>query len=186
MLQKIKKIASNLWWLLVVSSIASIIFGTVALLMPGLTIALLVEMFAGLILIIGIVQIIHGFAFVGMDKSVWITLSLGILLSAMGTYLILHPVISIVAFVVVATWILLVDGIMKIIIGMLSLNHKASWIFSGILGIIAGIVIFIYPGAGTLAFVWVLGAYALINGIIMLSRAIAVRIAYREITNGMQ
>lgn len=186
MLQKIKRIINNLWWLLVVSSIASIIFGTVALLMPGMTIALIVGMFAVLLLVIGMVQFIQGFALISIDKSGWISLILGAFLSIFGIYLIIHPIVSLVTFIVFVGWVLIINGMMEIVFGVVKLGKKASWIFSGILGVIAGIIIWVYPASGTLAFVWVLGAYALINGIIMLSRAFAMRIAYKTIVDEMK
>jgi uncharacterized membrane protein HdeD (DUF308 family) len=47
-------------------------------------------------------------------------------------------------------------------------GNKALRFISGILGIIAGLAIMVYPVKGGLAFLWVVGVYALVMGPILI------------------
>jgi uncharacterized membrane protein HdeD (DUF308 family) len=47
--------------------------------------------------------------------------------------------------------------------------------FIGILSVVFGIVVFLYPGAGALALVWMIGTYALITGALLLVFAMGAR-----------
>jgi uncharacterized membrane protein HdeD (DUF308 family) len=52
----------------------------------------------------------------------------------------------------------------------------------GILGIVAGIIVLRYPIAGGLAYVWVLGLYALVAGSIYIALAIMTKGITGDIT----
>jgi uncharacterized membrane protein HdeD (DUF308 family) len=50
-------------------------------------------------------------------------------------------------------------------------------ILSGVVSIIFGILLIVFPGPGTLSLVWLIGAYALFLGILMLALAFRLRSA---------
>lgn len=109
----------------------------------------------------------------------WLTLIGGILALVIGAVLLWAP-----AKTQVNTWLLLVEllGIYWLISGILDLVHMftdhTAWawkLFMGIVGIVAGSYILMYPIASALAlpkiFVLVLGIWGLFQGMILLAMA---------------
>lgn len=181
MLRESSEYGGGLWWLLVIASIVSILFGVATLFMPGLTLVTLIVMFAAFILAHGIIELVHGFSAMKEDKLWWVQALLGALLLCAGVYLAKHPAITAVTFVVFAGWVLLAWGLYQIATGLFIARNKMRWIFPGILGVIGGVAIWIYPVRGALAFTWVLGLYALLSGVLTLSSAFTARAIRKKI-----
>jgi uncharacterized membrane protein HdeD (DUF308 family) len=185
MLKDLKEGATSMWWLLVITSVASIVFGIATLFMPGVTLVSLIVLFALYLLVNGIVELIYGFNAVERDELWWLSTLIGVALIGVSVYLVKNPAINASVFVLMLGWILVIRGVYDITIGTFFAEHKVSWIISGILGIVTGIMIWVYPVSGSLAFVWVLGLYALINGAIVLSSALTVRSTYKKIMKSL-
>ena len=109
----------------------------------------------------------------------WLTLMAGVLAMIVGAILLWSP-----AKTKVDTWVLLIAilGLYWVIMGVLELvgmfqDHSAwGWkLFVGVISVIAGGYILIYPIASALVlpsvFVWVLGFWGLVQGIILLIQA---------------
>ena len=56
------------------------------------------------------------------------------------------------------------------------------WIITGLLGIVAAIALIVYPLPGTLAFVWVIGLYALVHGVVNIGYAFQIRKEVKVLT----
>jgi uncharacterized membrane protein HdeD (DUF308 family) len=184
---RVEEYVHDLWWLFVLSGIATITFGILALFLPGLTLALLVVIFAIYAIVIGVIELVHGFASIGKRSSWWFTLLVGLVMLGVGVYLIRHPETAIGTFIVLIGAVLLVRGIFDLIVAAFFVKRNESrwlWVISGVLGILAGIFLWSNPASGGIAFVWVLGLYALIVGSISLAYAFSVRNSYQEIEAG--
>lgn len=182
-LSELKGFVSNLWWLLVISGIASILFGIITLFMPGLTLAMLITLVTGYLMLLGLIELVYGFSTIGKDKSWMVSVLLGAALLGISVYLILHPGINAIMFVAMIGGILVARGISAIFAGTLLKSNRVLAIISGILSIVAGIIIWVYPGIGSLAFTWVLGLYALIDGTLIVSSALTMRSSYHDLAN---
>ena len=105
----------------------------------------------------------------------------GILEIGVGVYAFNNPLINISALTLLIGFTFIVRGIFETIAAFEDIyghSHKVLLAIGGILGIIAGILVLRYPVAGSLAFTWVLGVYALIAGSIF----IALSMTIKEIT----
>jgi uncharacterized membrane protein HdeD (DUF308 family) len=183
MKETIKEHFGGLWWLSLITGIASIIFGIATLVLPGVTLISLIVMFAAFILALGVVEIVRGFSSTHIDKTWWLSVLLGILLTIVGVYLAKNPGLSVAAFISTVIFVLITKGLCEIAIGIILPVFKVYHIISGILDLLTGIIVIVYPFTGTLALTWALGLYALIEGIVVMINSIVVFATYKEVTS---
>jgi len=181
MLKELKDSAKHMWWLVVVASVASILFGIATLFMPGVTLVTLIVLFAVFLMVNGIIELVYGFSSINEDSYWWVSALVGLILLGASIYLAKNPGITAAVFILTVGWVLIARGVYDIAVGIFQARSKALWIISGIFSAAAGIIIWVYPVSGGLAFAWVLGLYALINGALVFSSALATRTAFKQI-----
>ncbi len=163
----LEKISRN-WWLYAVRGVVAIIFGVVALIWPGQALQALVLVFGAYALVDGIFAIFAGIASYRYFDRWWAVLLEGVAGVVIGLLTFLWP--SITAFVLlyfIAGWAL-ITGIFEIVAAIqLRSVIKDEWmlILGGLLSIVFGVLLFVFPGAGALSVVWLIGIYAVIFGI---------------------
>lgn len=159
------------WWTFIVRGIIAIIFGIVAFFAPVVGAAFLVGLFAAWAIIDGITALIGGWQRRERDGDWWLNLIEGIAGLAAGVLALIFPVLAAgVLVILIAAWAV-VTGIFEIIaaIGLRKQIDNEIWLgLAGLASIIFGVIAFLFPGAGVLAIVWVMAAYAIIFGIFML------------------
>lgn len=114
-----------------------------------------------------------------MAKKWWVLLLRGILLLVIGILSFTNPLV----WITFAGAYMLIDGIGLLWAGFgPQPTGQSRWplLLVGILGIIAGLIVLINPVIGGLSLVWVIGAWAIITGILEIVSAIALR---QEIDN---
>jgi len=174
----VKEYVDNLWWLFVLQGIVTVVFGVIALFFPGLTLASLLLLFAVYAVVVGVVELVHGFRDIGRRGSWWFSLLVGVVLVGFGVYLVDHPSITLSAFLAVLGSLLLLRGVADLFVAAFYTDdndHRWLWAIGGILGVVAGIWVWRSPVASGLAFVWVLGLYAVLAGSVTLAYASRVR-----------
>lgn len=169
---------SRNWWLLLLRGVVSILFGIAAFAWPGLTVLALALLFGAYALADGVLSLIAAVS--GSDRSApawWLAL-VGVLGIAAGVIAFLWPGITAFALVVmIGVWALMI-GIFEII-GAIRLRHEIDdewWLIAaGILSVLFGIAVLLSPGAGALAIVWVIAAYAVLAGVLMIAFSFRLR-----------
>lgn len=114
-----------------------------------------------------------------MAKKWWVLLLRGILLLVIGILSFTNPLV----WITFAGAYMLIDGIGLLWAGFgPQPTGQSRWplLLVGILGIIAGLIVLINPVIGGLSLIWVIGAWAIITGILEIVSAIALR---QEIDN---
>lgn len=161
---------SEMWWLGLIQGVLAVFFGIIAVFWPGLTLATLVYLFSSFVLLWGVIEIIHGLMSIKRRSTWWLTLLFGVISLGVGLYLMRHPGLSFAAFIVIISLTLIVRGLLDIL-GMFldtrTASHRALMAIVGLAAIIAGIILLLQPVSGGVAFVWVLGLYAIIFGLIV-------------------
>lgn len=179
---------SNHWWVLTVRGIAAILFGLAAVFWPGLTLVTLVYLFSALILVYGIVDIVEGLLNVGREGIGWIlTLVLGFLQVGVGVYLLRHTTLAFATLVLLIGLILVVRGVFEVVMAFFgdeSATGRMLLIIGGVVSGLAGIVVLRQPAAAGVAFVWVLGVFALITGPMLIAMSIDTKNELKILTNG--
>jgi uncharacterized membrane protein HdeD (DUF308 family) len=175
-----ERLAAN-WWLLTLRGIAGIIFGILALVVPGITLFALVLLYGAYAFADGVFALAA--AIRKRQHARWGALALqGLLGIAVGILTLVWPGITAIALLaVIAAWAFL-TGFMEIAAAIrLRKEMKGEWvmILSGIASVVAGIILVARPGIGALAVVTVIGIYAIVGGALMLWLSLKARSALR-------
>lgn len=158
------------WWVLILRGFAAILFGFAALIWPGITLGVLVLLVALIVGVLGVADIITGVRW--LIKTKWngfMWLVLGFLEIGVAVFFLrrIGTGIAVLTFVLLLSLALIVRGLVSLVEAFdRKVATATRWlsIIMGLLAIVAGVVITVYPDRATLAFVWVLGLYALIIG----------------------
>jgi uncharacterized membrane protein HdeD (DUF308 family) len=161
------------WWLLLIRGILAILFGLMAFAWPALTLVTLVLLYGAYAFVDGLTAI-----WVGGKSRAWGVLLFGILGVIVGVYTFFFPGVTAVALLyLIAIWAFL-RGIFEIVMAIQlrkEISYEWALIVSGLISIIFGIVLVANPGSGALALVMVIGAFALLFGVMMVVFAFRVR-----------
>ena len=149
------RIAQAMKGTLITTSIIGIILGIVALVWPGATMLTVAILFGSYLVVAGIFRISAAITadFLGTGVR-WLLGILGALVVVAGILCLSNPFQSLVvlAFVIGFGWIF--DGIVDITAGATGATRGPRWlaIVSGVISIVAGIVVFVLPGLAITTF----------------------------------
>lgn len=157
------------WWAFVVRGVLAVLFGLAALVWPDVTLVALVALFGAYALVEGIFAVVFGFT--GRDTVRWWTVLWGLVSVAAGVVVFLWPGIGALALIyVIAAWAV-VTGATEIAAAIAlrkEITNEWALVLAGIMSIIVGGILAIFPGAGAISLVWLIGAYAVVFGILLL------------------
>jgi uncharacterized membrane protein HdeD (DUF308 family) len=167
------------WWVLTIQGIAAILFGIAAVFWPGLSLVTFIYLFGLYMLVAGVLSMLHGLFAIGR-RSTWIlTLLLGLLELGLGVYLLRHPGVSFSVLIILVGSAFVVYGVLEAVVALADKDRTATSrmlaIIAGVIGVLAGIVMFFQPAAAGVAFVWVAGLFALINGPLWIALSLDVK-----------
>ena len=162
--------------LMVFEGIASILFGVSAIFWPGLTIRTLLYLFASFVLVVGLINMMSGIFSIKTSPSSWyLKVLVGALELGVGVYLLRHPAVTFATFILLIGFSLIVNGLFRIVISLsekLPQTLKTMLLVAGLLSLIVGVVVLFQPVSSGVAFVWLLGLYALLSGPVILAAAL--------------
>jgi uncharacterized membrane protein HdeD (DUF308 family) len=163
---------SQLRWHAAVRGILAIIFGILLLVWPGMSLLVLVYLFGAFALVSGFFAVVAAFQLHRDHFLMWSLLLEGLVGIAIGLITFFWPgITSLVLLVLIAIWAIAI-GIGEIAAAFSSdASAGERWMtgIAGALSIVFGILLFRQPGAGLLAIVWIIGFYAIIWGIVLIS-----------------
>jgi uncharacterized membrane protein HdeD (DUF308 family) len=166
------------WWLLLLRGIAAIAFGILAFIWPGVTLLTLVILYGAFALIDGILALAAAFAGRGETVPRWWLVLTGLLGIAVGLLTFFWPgITALVLILFIGVWAV-VRGIMEIVAAIqLRREIEGEWflILLGVLSVLFGLGVLVFPGAGALALIWVIAVYAVAIGIVEIMLALRLR-----------
>lgn len=165
------------WWLVALRGVLALIFGLIAIVLPGVTITALVLLFAAYMLVDGVFAIIAGVRAAQRHERWGLLIFEGVIDFIAGAIAIIWPLITVVVFVyLLAAWAIVTGALAFSAALRLELEH-GRWLLAlgGILSFIWGFLLLFWPIAGAVALTWWLGAYALVFGVTMLILAFRLR-----------
>lgn len=178
----VETLARN-WWLVGLRGVAGLLFGLLTLLNPAITLAVLLLFFGAYALADGVFTTI---AAIARRRNVprwgWLVVS-GILGILIGVLTFLMPGVTALALLyIIASWAI-IRGIAEIVAAIqLRKMITGEWllILAGVLSVLFGFLLIIFPGAGALTVVLWIGAFAAVFGILMIGLAFRLRRWNRE------
>lgn len=172
------------WWVLALRGVLAIVFGVLAALMPGITLFALVLLFGSYAIVDGGFAVVAAIRRQGTDGPSWALLLEGVIGIAAGVVTFVFPGLSALALVyLIGAWAI-VTGVLEIFAAVrLRRQIQGEWwlVATGVLSIIFGGLILVRPGAGALALVLWIGAYAIVFGILLLALAFRLRSLHHDV-----
>jgi uncharacterized membrane protein HdeD (DUF308 family) len=166
------------WWALLIRGIAAVVFGVLAFAWPGATIVAIVILFGAYALVDGIFAIVAAVRAEQSHERWWPFLLEGIVGIAIALITYFEPHVTAFAlYYTIAAWAFL-TGILQIAAAIQLRKQIANelWlILGGILSLLFSVLMVWQPLTGAVAIIWVIGAYAIMFGIVMIGLSLRLR-----------
>jgi uncharacterized membrane protein HdeD (DUF308 family) len=166
------------WWALLIRGIAAVIFGILAFAWPGATIVAIIILFGAYAFVDGVFAIVAAVRAAQAHERWWPFLVEGIVGIAIAAITYFEPHVTAFAlYFTIAAWAFL-TGILEIVAAIQLRKQVANelWLLlGGILSLLFGALMVWNPLTGAVAIVWVIGAYAVMFGITMISLSLRLR-----------
>lgn len=111
----------------------------------------------------------------------WVVALRGVLAILFGIVAFVAPVATMLALVLFFAAYCLVDGILGVVLAVRGARKGERWgwfLLNGLLGIAIGVMAALWPGITVLAFVFLIAAWALLSGGLMLGAAISLKVSH--------
>src|SRR5437762_2580952 len=157
------------WWVPVIRGIAAIVFGIIAFVYPGLTVATLVLFFGAWVLIDGLFRVVGAIGHRASDPDWGWHIVIGIVGIIVGLLTFHAPQITALALIIyIAAWALMIGATEIATAIKLRREIKGEWflILMGLLSIAFAALLLWNPLAGAAALIWIIAWYAVIFGVL--------------------
>jgi uncharacterized membrane protein HdeD (DUF308 family) len=166
-------VISGPWWSWLLRGVAAIAFGVLAIAWPGITFLVFVAMFAAYALIDGVLHLTSAFR-AQRGRPRWLLALQGLLGIGVAVLTFLWPGITALALLfLIGAWAI-VGGAMRIALAIqLRKVIAGEWLLglSGVMSIIFGVLVYLVPVAGVVGVAFLVGFYAIVFGVVMVSLA---------------
>lgn len=166
------------WWMLMIRGLVAVFFGMLALFLPGITLLTLIMLFAIYVFADGAINLVTAVQNRDTYQRWWITMLQGGLSMLVGVLTVLWPGLTGLALLyVIALWAL-ITGVFEVIAAYeLRKEIDNEWILalSGILSVVFGLMLLLFPFSGVLAVVWIIAIYAILFGVMQISLGFRLR-----------
>ena len=159
----LRHIVAQHWWVMLLRGIIAILFGVIAFLWPGLTLA-------SLVLLVGVAFLSDGIASVaaGLRGRFWQSTLIGVVSILAGLATFFSPGLTAMALLYVIAFWAIIRGVFEIMAAIefrKVIEGEVLLGLAGLLSIAFGVFSLFNPGAGALSIVWMLATYAVLLGV---------------------
>lgn len=175
------------WAWILAFGIITALAGLAAVFWPGATLVAIAIIFAVQLIVAGVFRFVVAFAVPG--ESGWLKALMAVLAVIsfiLGIYLLGHLALSLLVMAIVLGVYWMAHGIVELFLafGHPELAGRGWLIASGILGIVAGAILVLFPGISLFTLTLVLGAWLVVFGAVLIGRALHLRSATRAVPTG--
>ena len=160
------------WWVIGLRGLAAILFGVLAFVWPGMTLAVLVLLFGAYALVDGVLTLVAAFRGGVQHRIVMVVEGVVSVLAGLAAF-VWPGLTALVLLYIIAFWAI-VTGVLEIVAAIRvrrAISNELGLVIGGVLSVVFGVVLLIAPGAGALAVIFLIGAYAVVFGIALLGLA---------------
>ncbi len=165
------------WWAVAIRGALAILFGLIALFLPGPTMLSLALLFALYAFVDGVFAIVSAVRAAEAGRR-WGVLALeGLVDIAVAVVAVLWPGLTVIAFVlIVAAWAILTGALELTAAFRLGTEDGRWWlVLGGLASLVYGVLLIGAPMIGAVVLTWWLGAYALVFGVALVVLAFKLR-----------
>jgi uncharacterized membrane protein HdeD (DUF308 family) len=162
------------WWAYGLRGAVAISFGVLALMWPGLTLVGLAALFAAFALIAGVVSMAAAIRHRQAGGDWGLVFLIGAVSLGAGIVAVDHPTFTVTALVLLMGVSAIVTGALDIAFAVRLrrvIEGECLLIVEGLLSIIFGVLLVLFPAAGALALAWLIAFYAILTGMLLLALA---------------
>jgi uncharacterized membrane protein HdeD (DUF308 family) len=160
------------WWTFILRGVLAIAFGVVAFVSPPATIAALVLLFGAWALVDGVFHIAGAVQERARTRSFWLAVLEGVVSIIAGVLALAFPDFAALSLLLIISAWAIVTGVVEVMMAI-RLREQITgelWLaIAGILSIVFGVLLFLYPTSGAITIIWIIGAYAIVFGIAMIA-----------------
>jgi uncharacterized membrane protein HdeD (DUF308 family) len=171
------------WWMVVIRGIAAILFGILLFGMPGIGLLTVITLYGAYAIVDGVLSLTAA-ARAGRAGASWgWMLFEGLVSIAAGVIAFLWPGMTALILLIVIAVRALVNGVMEIAAAISlrkELQHEWLLGLSGVVTIVFGLLLLRSPTAGALAVLWLIGAYAIAFGVLLIGLGLRLQRWTRE------
>jgi uncharacterized membrane protein HdeD (DUF308 family) len=168
------------WWTFVLRGIVAILFGLLCFILPGMALLTLVFMFGFYAIVDGVFAMIAAFHWANAPthRHWWVLLLSGFCSIIAGGIALFMPGLTAIALLYLISAWAIVSGVFALIAAIrLRQQIRGEWVYvvSGLLSVIFGALVALFPGAGALALIIWIGAYAVVLGVLLITLGVKLR-----------
>ncbi|MGX8272207.1 HdeD family acid-resistance protein [Brevundimonas diminuta] len=173
----VKSALHRSWWLLLLRGIAAVAFGVLTFVWPQISLLTLILVYGVYALIDGVLALIAAIRGGGFAPRWWLALGGVVSILAAVVAFAWPGLTALVLVYLIGFWSIL-RGVLEII-GAIRLRNEIAneWTLgvAGALSVIFGLILVFMPGAGALGLLWLIAAWAVLFGLLLIWVAFKVR-----------
>ncbi len=154
------------WWLVVLRGLAALAFGLIAIFWPGISLAALIMLFGAYALLDGAITLALALRLPQSDPGRGILMLTGLASLLVGLISVLWPQVTVTLLIyILAAWLVLF-GLIAIAHSLQMKKQVPGWPLSrgGLVLLVLGLLLLLFPNAVAVAATWVVGLVALLIG----------------------
>jgi uncharacterized membrane protein HdeD (DUF308 family) len=169
---------ARVWGWVMVRGLAAVVFGVLAFVSPQSTLALLTLFWGAWVLTDGVMALMAAWRMRSGNRPLWPLVLVGLIGIVAGVVTFLWPGLTALSLLMlIAAWSILM-GVLQIAaaVRLRQVIAHEWWLgLSGLISVLFGAFMMIDPSAGAVAVAWMIGAYAIVFGLMLLLLSLRLR-----------
>jgi uncharacterized membrane protein HdeD (DUF308 family) len=173
----LEELRSNWGWI-ALRGVFAVLFGLMALLWPAITLTALILLWGAFQLTDGVVSLVTGVRVHDGSKPFLPIALVGVVGIAVGLVTLFWPALTTFALLMVIGSCALLTGILQVVAAIrLREEIEDEWLlaFGGVVSMLFGLVMIVQPGPAAVGLVWMIGAYAIFFGLLLITLGLRLR-----------
>ena len=171
------RLARN-WWLFLLRGVLAVVFGIIALSFPAAAFLTLVLVFGAFAMVDGLVAVFSAFTSDAKSENWWWLILEGVFGVLIGLLTLFQPAaVGQAWLVLIAAWAI-ITGLFEVVTAVRlrkAIEGELWLILGGVVSVLFGLLVLIYPASGAFAIGFMVGIYAILFGALFIALALRLR-----------